>query len=120
MKPAPPVTRILIYASRSCSRPGMPRTGGMRGLEPGSMASGSAGSASIVQPDYWWYTARESLLRTALSEYVGEPRRVLDVGSADGPSVGWLRTSGHHVSLDVDPRGLSPGDVCGSALALPF
>jgi SAM-dependent methyltransferase len=84
------------------------------------MASGSAGSASIVQPDYWWYTARESLLETALGGYVGEPRRVLDVGSADGPSVGWLRTTGHHVSLDVDPRGLSPGDVCGSALALPF
>ena len=83
-------------------------------------ATGSAGSASIVQPDYWWYTARESLLLTALGEYVGEPRRVLDVGSADGPSVGWLRTSGKHVSLDLDPRGLKPGDVCGSAMALPF
>jgi len=78
------------------------------------------GSPSIHRPEHWWYTARESLLRTALGEYVGEPRRVLDVGSADGPSVGWLRTSGKHVSLDLDPRGLNPGDVCGSALALPF
>jgi len=44
----------------------------------------------------------------------------LDVGSADGPSVGWLRVSGHHVSLDLDPRGLAKGGVCGSALSLPF
>lgn len=79
-----------------------------------------AGSPSIAAPDYWWYRARAELLRTALSRYVGAPRRVLDVGSADGPSVGWLRTSAHHVSLDLDPRGLREGGVCGSALALPF
>lgn len=79
-----------------------------------------AGSPSIAKPDYWWYRARAELLGTALSRYVGEPRRVLDVGSADGPSVGWLRTGAHHVSLDLDPRGLPAGGVCGSALALPF
>lgn len=45
---------------------------------------------------------------------------MLDVGSADGPSVGWLHGRGQHVSLDLDPRGLSAGGVCGSALALPF
>ena len=45
---------------------------------------------------------------------------LLDVGSADGPSVGWL-TAPHKVSLDLDPRGLRPpGGVCGSLLALPF
>jgi SAM-dependent methyltransferase len=80
----------------------------------------AVGSASIAQPRYWWYQARESLLRTALSRYVGEPRRVLDVGSADGPSVRWLRGSGHVTSLDIDPRGLGAGGVRGSALALPF
>jgi SAM-dependent methyltransferase len=45
----------------------------------------------------------------------------LDVGSADGPSVAWMRTGGRHVNLDLFPRGLTPGEgVCGSATALPF
>jgi SAM-dependent methyltransferase len=26
----------------------------------------------------------------------------------------------HYVAIDLDPRGLGPGDVCGSALNLPF
>jgi SAM-dependent methyltransferase len=78
------------------------------------------GSPSIEKPDYWWYTARSELLRTVLGPYVGDPARILDVGSADGPSVGWLRGRGRHTSLDMDPRGLPPGGVCGSALALPF
>jgi SAM-dependent methyltransferase len=80
----------------------------------------AVGSASIARPRYWWYQAREALLRTALSPYVGEPTRVLDVGSADGPSVRWLRGAGKVSSLDIDPRGLGPAGVCGSALALPF
>jgi SAM-dependent methyltransferase len=79
-----------------------------------------AGSPSIQSPDYWWYRARGYLLETVLSEHVGEPRRLLDVGSADGPSVSWLRGHGKQVALDVDPRGLGPGGVCGSALELPF
>jgi SAM-dependent methyltransferase len=78
------------------------------------------GSPSIQKPDYWWYTARSELLRTVLGSYVGEPDRILDVGSADGPSVGWLQGRGRHTSLDMDSRGLPPGGVCGSALALPF
>jgi SAM-dependent methyltransferase len=79
------------------------------------------GSASMVAPDYWWYTARAGVLETVLASYVGTPRRVLDVGSADGPSVGWMRRhDGLHVTLDVDIRGLDAGGVCGSALALPF
>ena len=77
------------------------------------------GSASIAQPDYWWYRLRTTLLRTVLEPYLGGPDRVLDVGSADGPSVGWL-SGAFKVSLDVDPRGLEDGGVCGSALALPF
>ena len=78
------------------------------------------GSPSILRPDYWWYRARAELLRVALGPYVGTPTRLLDVGSADGPSVGWL-TAAQKVSLDLDPRGLqAPGGVCGSVLRLPF
>jgi len=78
------------------------------------------GSPSIAEPDYWWYRARSELLRVALGHYVGRPRRTLDVGSADGPSVGWLPADGHKVSLDIDPRGLQRGGVCGSVHDLPF
>ena len=79
-----------------------------------------SGSSSIEQPDYWWYRARSSLLEAALGRYLGTPRRMLDVGSADGPSVAWMRGAHQRVAIDVDPRGLAPGDVCASALALPF
>lgn len=80
-----------------------------------------AGSSSLDRPDYWWYRARSELLAAALGPHLGLPGTVLDVGSADGPSVGWVRASGRRVSLDVDPRGLSPGTgVCGSVLGLPF
>lgn len=79
------------------------------------------GSASLEQPDYWWYRARESLLDTVLGGFVGNPARVLDVGSADAPSVGWMSEDRSRITLDVDPRGLVAGrGVCGSALALPF
>jgi SAM-dependent methyltransferase len=78
------------------------------------------GSASIARPEYWWYRARADLLRAVLEDHVGEPARVLDVGSADGPSVAWLRTYGKQIALDLDPRGLGPGGVCGSAEELPF
>jgi SAM-dependent methyltransferase len=78
------------------------------------------GSASLEHSDYWWYRARALLLEAGLGKYLGEPGRILDVGSADGPSVAWMR-GGQRVQLDVDPRGLSAGTgVCGSALALPF
>jgi SAM-dependent methyltransferase len=60
------------------------------------------------------------MLETVLGPFVGSPERLLDVGSADGPSVGWLDAP-QKVSLDVDPRGLqAPSGVCGSLLALPF
>jgi SAM-dependent methyltransferase len=79
------------------------------------------GSSSIEQPDYWWYRARTELLRAALGDLLGEPRRLLDVGSADGPSVSWMQGDHQRVAIDVDPRGLAPGQgVCASALALPF
>lgn len=78
-----------------------------------------AGSPSIGLDDYWWYVARSRLLAEVLAEYAAGAHRSLDVGSADAPSAGWLSSPGH-VTLDIDPRGLTVGGVCGSALALPF
>ncbi|HEX6151326.1 class I SAM-dependent methyltransferase [Nocardioides sp.] len=78
------------------------------------------GSASIEQPEYWWYRARADLLNAALGGYATGIRRMLDVGSADGPSVGWLHGE-QHFTVDLDPRGLRRGTgVRASALALPF
>ena len=54
-----------------------------------------------------------------MAPYVGAAGRILDVGSADGPSVGWLEGS-RRTCVDVDIRGLGPGDVCASATSLPF
>lgn len=80
-----------------------------------------SGSSSIGQPDYWWYRARTELLRAALGDFLGSPRRLLDVGSADGPSVSWMQGAHERYCIDLDPRGLKPGTgVCASALALPF
>jgi SAM-dependent methyltransferase len=78
------------------------------------------GSPSLDHPDYWWYRTRADLLQRGLAGFVRAGACILDVGSADGPSVAWLRERGSRVAMDIDPRGLAPGDVCGSALALPF
>ena len=79
------------------------------------------GSSSLRQPDYWWYRARTQLLREVLEPYLGRPGLSLDVGSADGPSVGWMRRGQRHLTLDIVPEGLVPGEgVCGSVTALPF
>lgn len=79
------------------------------------------GSSSIGQPDYWWYRARADLLQAALGDHLGSPQRMLDVGSADGPSVTWMRGDYERISVDVDPRGLVGGTgACGSLLNLPF
>ena len=80
-----------------------------------------SGSSSIDQPDYWWYRARTELLQSALGDFLGTPRRLLDVGSADGPSVSWMQGDHERFAIDLDPRGLGAGTgVCASALALPF
>jgi SAM-dependent methyltransferase len=77
-------------------------------------------SASIEAPDYWWYRARSHLLQQAVGPFLGSVDRLLDVGSADGPSVGWLDAA-DQISLDIDPRGLNPPHgVCASVMALPF
>ena len=79
------------------------------------------GSSSLREPDYWWYRARAALLESVLGHYLGDPERVLDVGSADGPSVGWMKQAGRRFTLDIHPGGLVPGEgVCGTATALPF
>jgi SAM-dependent methyltransferase len=83
------------------------------------MSTPQPSSASLDHPDYWWYRARAGLLHSALADAAGRPRRLLDVGGADGPSVEWL-TADHRVAIDLDPRGLTAGGVCGSVLALPF
>jgi SAM-dependent methyltransferase len=85
------------------------------------MANAQSGSSSLEHPDYWWYRARAELLRVVFEPFLGGPARLLDVGSADGPSVGWMHGRGQRFALDLVPNGLAPGvSVCGSALALPF
>jgi SAM-dependent methyltransferase len=78
-------------------------------------------SSSLHHPGYWWYRARTDLLGEVLGPHVGSPKRTLDVGSADAPSVEWMRGPHQRVTLDLHPEGLVPGEgVCGSATALPF
>jgi SAM-dependent methyltransferase len=72
------------------------------------------GSGSLRFPDHWWYRARSRLLRRALEPFVPDGM-VVDVGSADGPSVSWLTA----IPVDRDPRGLRDG-VCADAANLPF
>ncbi|GAA2128965.1 class I SAM-dependent methyltransferase [Nocardioides bigeumensis] len=79
------------------------------------------GSSSVEAPDYWWFAARARLLEAALAPYLGAPARLLDVGSADGPSAAWMRGDHTHVTLDLDARGLTAGrGVVGALPHLPF
>jgi SAM-dependent methyltransferase len=79
------------------------------------------GSSSLQHPDYWWHRARAGLLQEVFEPFLGDPRQVLDVGSADAPSVGWLRGEHRLLNLDLLPGGLVPGaGVCGSVTDLPF
>jgi len=85
------------------------------------MSTTQLGSSSLHHPEYWWYRARAALLSTFFTPFLGSPRLVLDVGSADAPSAGWMRGDHPQVTLDLFPDGLVPGEgVCGSATALPF
>lgn len=84
-------------------------------------APAQPGSSSLRQQGYWWHRARTGLLEAVLGQYLGTPVRTLDVGSADAPSVSWMRGGQQHVNLDLVPEGLVPGEgVCGSATRLPF
>ncbi|MCA0337828.1 MAG: class I SAM-dependent methyltransferase [Actinobacteria bacterium] len=83
--------------------------------------SGHGGSPSHAVQDYWWYVARSHLLQASLGTYAVGATRALDIGSADGPSAGWIVDVAEHVAaLDIDPRGIGANGVCGSAMALPF
>lgn len=84
------------------------------------MTSGTPSSASLENPTYWWYRARSDLLRVVFEAHLFGVDRVLDVGSADGPSVSWLAESVERVPMDIHPSGLGEGGVCGSITALPF
>lgn len=79
-----------------------------------------APSSSMAQPDYWWYRARSELLATVLGPRLSADARVLDIGSADGPSVDWMTKVAARVPVDIDIESLAPGGVCASALQLPF
>jgi SAM-dependent methyltransferase len=84
-------------------------------------ASAQPGSSSLQCEGYWWHRARTDLLAAVMSPHLAAPRRTLDVGSADAPSVGWMRGAQQHVSLDLFADGLRPGEgVVGSATDLPF
>lgn len=84
------------------------------------MTDAASRSGSAVNPDYWWYVARAELLEATFGTLIAAGSVVVDIGSADGPSVGWLDDRAHRVPLDIDAAGLPPGGVCASALALPF
>lgn len=86
-----------------------------------SPAPTQPGSSSLRQQGYWWHRARADLLEVVMGPHLGTPGRTLDVGSADAPSVAWMRGEQQHVNLDLIPEGLVPGEgVCGSATQLPF
>jgi hypothetical protein len=61
------------------------------------------GSSSLRCEGYWWHRARTGLLDAVMSPHLAAPRRTHDVGSADAPSVGWMRGAQQHVSLDLFP-----------------
>lgn len=90
------------------------------GQRHASPAAGIIGSSSVEQPDYWWYVVRSRLLEEVFLHAVPPGGRVLDVGSADGPSVQWMADRAKRICVDLDPRGLAPGGVCADALHLPF
>lgn len=80
----------------------------------------SSQSGSLVHREYWWYRARRRLLQTVAEHRIPPGGRILEVGSADGPSVGWMTNLGDYIPTDVDPRGLAPGGVCATATRLPL
>ena len=70
------------------------------------MSPGQPGSSSLRREGYWWHRARTDLLASVMAPHLATPSRTLDVGSADAPSVGWMRGEHQHVGLDLFPNGL--------------
>lgn len=85
-----------------------------------SADTSAPGSASLANPDYWWYRARSELMHEVFADHLRAGAHLLDVGSADGPSVGWLVPGIRRTAVDLDPGGLVEGDICASVTALPF
>lgn len=83
-----------------------------RGTQPGS--------GSIENPTYWWYVVRAQLMQTVFAPHVPRGGRVVDVGSADGPSAAWIDALATRVPIDIDPRGLRDRGVCCSGDRMPF
>lgn len=84
------------------------------------MTRWQAPSASVANPDYWWYRARGWLLEAAFGHYVDDGAFVLDVGSADGASVDWMESRADRVPVDIDETALGGRGVCASLPRLPF
>ncbi len=84
------------------------------------MTRTTSGSGSLVNSTYWWYVARARLLEVALAGDVPDGGLLVDIGSADGPSVSWLDRRVRRLPLDIDPSGLPQGGLCASATSLPF
>ena len=81
------MTATLIACPRSSS-PGPPRSSS-------PTTGGTAPAPTCCGPP--WATTSAT------------PRRLLDVGSADGPSVSWMQGAHERFAIDLDPRGLRPG-----------
>lgn len=77
----------------------------------------------VGNADYWWYKAKARLLDTYFGSRVHRDSHVLDIGSADGPSVNLLTRrigfSGSKIALDIDATGLGPDDIHGSVEDIP-
>lgn len=75
--------------------------------------------------DYWWYRAKAAFLKSYFREYVTPDAQVLDIGSADGPAVGFIdeiisKGSGKKIAMDIVPDGLGPDDIVGSVEEIPL
>lgn len=77
-------------------------------------------SPSLNQGTHWWYHVRSDLLEVMFAESLLRADRILDVGSADAPSLSWLPDRDRVVSVDIDLGALGPNSVCADASRLPF
>src|SRR5687767_12933884 len=90
---ARPATRCFTEATRRARRRRTEPTACAPGPVAGRLQfgaveqSGHGGSPSLGAPDYWWYDVRRELLRVVMEPFLDSPALILDVGSADGPSV---------------------------------
>ncbi len=73
--------------------------------------------------EYWWYRARANLLESFFGNSVSADAQVLDVGSADGPSVRFIEdrlgASGKKTAMDIESEGLREDDILGSVEDIP-